>query len=164
MEGRLIALYSLVVLNLTSSKCGYVRLGCTKPLSPWCTHRQGHVMHTYVKHKIHTAMWVVAQTYTGSTWINAHVNECYTQAHTQTHTQLLNQPPNVNLQSRVIHRRHRAVLRCHRTENLNQTWALSVRCSPFFPPQNQIKWEQLGVVVERVTGLKQEQRLHRKQD
>lgn len=53
--GRLIALHSLIVLNLTSLKCVYVRFGCTKPISACYTHRQWHVLHAYIKH---TAVWV----------------------------------------------------------------------------------------------------------
>lgn len=52
VEGRLIALHSQVILNLVSSKCGYVRLAWTKPLSIWCTGRaMFRHTHMYVKNK-----------------------------------------------------------------------------------------------------------------
>lgn len=89
VEGRLIALYSLDVLNLTSSKCGYVRLGCTKPLSAWHTHRQGHVqVHAHI-----CKTWKKKTTHTHTAVLvgcpNIHrfnLNKCKVTRHTDRHT------------------------------------------------------------------------------
>lgn len=62
-------------------------------------------------------MSAVFQTCTYSTQTNAHVK---TAAKCQC---------SIQINSRET---HRPEARCHGTENLNQSWALSVRCSPFF--------------------------------